>query len=65
MVSPKLVKLLDNLTVIKESKDLDSARINSMIRHATETLAILINHNQSHRPEDMVQCPISVLITNN
>ena len=41
MASLKLVKILDNLMVIKECKNLDSVRITSMKDHATEALVIL------------------------
>ena len=47
MFSLKLAKILDNLMVIKESENLDSVRMTSMKRHATEDLAILSHANGS------------------
>ena len=47
MASLKLVKILDSLMVIKESENLDSVRMTSMKRHATEALSILSHANGS------------------
>ena len=47
MASLKIAKTLDSLMVIKESEKLDSVRMSSMKRHATEALAILSHANGS------------------
>lgn len=41
MASLKLVKIIENLMLIKESENWDSVRMTSLEGHATESLAIL------------------------
>ena len=41
MASLKLVKIIENLMLIKESENLDSVRMTSLEGHATESLTVL------------------------